>query len=75
MAAFKPEVVFTQSPVEISTPFQMLNYVSEVDRHEGSPTDSVTWQPTLNLKMATLKPEVVLTLAPVEISTPFQMLN
>ena len=26
MAALKPEVVLTQAPVEISTPFQMLNY-------------------------------------------------
>ena len=25
MAALKPEVVLTQAPVEISTPFQMLN--------------------------------------------------
>ena len=42
MTALKPEVVLTQAPVEISTPFQMINYISEVGRHKGSPTDSVT---------------------------------
>ena len=42
MAALKREVVFTQAQVEISTPFQMINYVSEVGRHNGSSADSAT---------------------------------
>ena len=59
MATFKLEVVLIEAIGEISTSFQIINNVSEVGQHKGSPTDSVTWQPTLNLKMATLKPEVV----------------
>ena len=38
----KPEVVLIEALDEISKPLQMINNVSEVGRHKGSPTDSVT---------------------------------
>ena len=75
MAASKSEVVLTETLVEISTPFQMRNYVVEVGRHNGSPSGRITWQPTPDFEMAAFKPEVVLIQASVDIATPFQMLN